>query len=113
MGVVFVTEISEIAISNYLKLVFWIAIRSLQPNYSACPACTCDAWSNSVRGRRRSADVVRRRLEHRERQQGQHGSRLPVTAARDEIPRDELGDVGPSRHHKCPPLGDQAVFGPI
>ena len=34
MGVGFVTEISEIAISNYLKRVVWIAIRSLQPNYS-------------------------------------------------------------------------------
>ena len=38
MGVGFVTEISEIAISNYLKLVVWIAISkfkfSLQPNYS-------------------------------------------------------------------------------
>ena len=30
----FVTEISEIAILNYLKLLVWIAIRSLQPNYS-------------------------------------------------------------------------------
>ena len=38
LGVGFVTEISEIAISNYLKLVVWIAISkfkfSLQPNYS-------------------------------------------------------------------------------
>ena len=38
MGVGFVTEISEIVISNYLKLVVWIAISkfkfSLQPNYS-------------------------------------------------------------------------------
>ena len=38
MEVGFVTEISEIAISNYLKLVVWIAINkfkfSLQPNYS-------------------------------------------------------------------------------
>ena len=37
-GVAFVTEISEIAISNYLKLLVWIAISkfkfSLQPNYS-------------------------------------------------------------------------------
>ena len=38
LGVGFVTEISEIAISNYLKLVVWIAISKfkfgLQPNYS-------------------------------------------------------------------------------
>ena len=34
MGVGFITEISEIAILNYLKLLVWIAIRSLQPNYS-------------------------------------------------------------------------------
>ena len=40
LGMGFVSEISEISILNYLKLVVWIAIISLQPNYSACPACT-------------------------------------------------------------------------
>ena len=45
MGVGFVTEISEIAISNYLKLVVWIAISkfkfSLQPNYRLIASVGC------------------------------------------------------------------------